>query len=70
MKLGAGTEISIKELLEMIVRLKKFDGRIEWDTSKPDGQPRGMLENSRAKQGLGLRERTSVEEGVGSTWDL
>ena len=67
--LGAGTEISIKELLEMIVRLTKFDGRIEWDTSKPDGQPRRMLDTSRAQERFGFRARTSFEEGLRNTID-
>lgn len=42
--LGAGFEISIKELVDLIVKLTGFEGEIVWDATKPDGQPRRMLE--------------------------
>jgi GDP-L-fucose synthase len=67
--LGAGFEISIKDLTELIVRLTGFRGRIAWDPSKPDGQPRRCLDTSRAEQAFGFKARTSFEEGLGRTID-
>lgn len=65
--LGAGFEISIKELVDLIVRLTGFDGRVVWDTSKPDGQPRRMLDTSKAKKEFGFQARTSFEEWLRQT---
>ncbi len=65
--LGAGFEITIRELAELICTLAGFDGRIEWDTSKPDGQPRRCLDTSRAKQGFGFAARTDLREGLKRT---
>ena len=67
--LGAGFEISIKDLVELIVKLTGFKGRITWDTSKPDGQPRRMLDISRAEKEFGFRAKTSFEEGLRKTID-
>ncbi|MBI3589616.1 MAG: GDP-L-fucose synthase [Candidatus Liptonbacteria bacterium] len=62
--LGAGMEISIKNLLELICRLMDFKGEIRWDTSKPDGQPRRMLDTSRAEKEFGFKARTNFESGL------
>jgi GDP-L-fucose synthase len=65
--LGAGFEISIKTLVELICELAGFDGRIEWDTSQPDGQPRRRLDTSRAKKEFGFVARTDFREGLKRT---
>ena len=65
--IGAGFEISIKDLANLIVRLTGFSGRIIWDTSKPGGQPRRCLDVSRAEHEFGFRARTSFEEGLKRT---
>jgi GDP-L-fucose synthase len=64
---GAGQEISIKDLVELIARLTGFTGRIVWDASKPDGQPRRMLDTSRAAAGFGFVAKTPFEEGLRQT---
>jgi GDP-L-fucose synthase len=65
--LGVGREITIKELVELIVRLTGFKGDIRWDASKPDGQPRRALDTSRAAQEFGFVARTSFEDGLRRT---
>ena len=65
--LGAGFEISIKDLVELIAKLTGFNGEIVWDSSKPDGQPRRMLDTSRAEKEFGFRAMTSFEEGLKKT---
>jgi len=65
--LGAGFEISIKDLVELICELTKFKGEIEWDTSKPDGQPRRCLDTTKARQEFGFEARTSFREGLKKT---
>lgn len=65
--LGAGFEISIKDLTEKIVELTGFKGRIEWDASKPDGQPRRCLDTARAASEFGFSARTSFDEGLRQT---
>ncbi len=65
--LGAGFEISTKNLVELIVKLTGFKGEIVWDTSEPDGQPRRMLDTSRAQQEFGFAAQTSMEEGLRNT---
>ena len=67
--LGAGFEISIKDLAEMICDLAGFDGDIEWDTSKPDGQPRRSLDTTRAKEEFGFEAKTDFREGLKRTID-
>jgi GDP-L-fucose synthase len=64
---GSGQEISIRELTELIAQLTGFRGRIEWDSSKPDGQPRRSLDTSRAAQLFGFRASTSFEQGLRET---
>jgi GDP-L-fucose synthase len=67
--IGAGFEISIKDLAHLIVELTGFPGRIAWDTSKPGGQPRRCLDTTRAEREFGFRARTSFEEGLQRTID-
>jgi GDP-L-fucose synthase len=65
--LGSAFEISIKDLVETIVRLTQFHGRIIWDTTKPNGQPRRKLDVSRAKERFGFVSCTSFDEGLQKT---
>lgn len=65
--IGAGFEISIKDLVELIAKIMGFKGKIEWDTTKPDGQPRRMLDVSKAEKEFGFRAKTSFEEGLKKT---
>ena len=65
--LGSGKEISIRELLELIRTLTGYTGRIRWDATKPDGQPRRWLDTSRAMTELRWRARTSLEDGLRKT---
>jgi GDP-L-fucose synthase len=67
--LGAGFEISIADLVRLITQLTGFRGHVEWDSAKPDGQPRRMLDVSRAEQWFGFRATTSFEEGLRRTID-
>jgi len=65
--LGSGYEISIKDLVETIAHLTGFEGRLVWDTSKPNGQPRRGLDVSRAEALFGFRATTPFEEGLRRT---
>jgi len=65
--LGAGFEISIKELVNRIATLTGFTGQIVWDATKPDGQPRRSLDTSRAKDAFGFKAGVSFEEGLKRT---
>ncbi|MCJ7740874.1 GDP-L-fucose synthase, partial [Candidatus Microgenomates bacterium] len=65
--LGAGFEISIKELVDLICRLTKYDGQIVWDSTKPDGQPRRMLDTSKALKEFGFKAKTPFENGLRKT---
>jgi GDP-L-fucose synthase len=65
--LGAGFEISIKDLVHQIARLTGFTGTIRWDTTKPNGQPRRMLETARARREFGFAASTRFEEGLAKT---
>lgn len=67
--LGTGFEISIKHLVVLICELTEFDGKIEWDTSKPDGQPRRCLDTSRAEREFGFKAKTEFSEGLKKTID-
>ncbi|MDE6005955.1 MAG: GDP-L-fucose synthase [Muribaculaceae bacterium] len=60
---GTGKEVTIKELAEMVARTVGYEGRILWDTSKPNGTPRKLLDVSKA-EGLGWRYQTELEEGI------
>ena len=65
--LGAGFEISIKDLVETIARLTGFKGEIIWDATKPDGQPRRCLDTQRAYNEFGFKAATSFEQGLRKT---
>ena len=65
--LGAGFEISIRELAELIAELTGFRGRLSWDRSKPDGQPRRMLDTSRARERFGFVASTPFRDGLTHT---
>jgi GDP-L-fucose synthase len=67
--LGSGEEISIKDLAERIVELTGFDGRLDWDTSRPNGQPRRALDVSRARERFGFVARVGLAEGLKRTVD-
>jgi GDP-L-fucose synthase len=65
--LGAGFEIAIKDLVPMIARLTGFQGKIVWDSSRPDGQPRRCLDVTRARERFGFTARTTFENGLRQT---
>jgi GDP-L-fucose synthase len=65
--LGNGREVLIRELVETITRLTRFEGEIRWRTDKPDGQPRRSLDVTRAFEKFGFRAETSLEEGLRRT---
>ncbi len=65
--IGAGFEITIKELAEKIVELTGFTGEIRWDSSKPDGQPRRRLDVSKANKYFGFEAKTPFDEGLKAT---
>lgn len=67
--IGSGQEISIKDLAELIAHLTGFEGRLVWDTSKPNGQPRRALDTSRAAAYFGWRAKVQFEEGLRRTID-
>jgi GDP-L-fucose synthase len=65
--LGAGFEISIADLASLIARFTRYQGRVAWDASRPDGQPRRCLDVSRAEKEFGFRATTPFEEGLRET---
>jgi GDP-L-fucose synthase len=65
--LGAGFEITIRDLATLIADLTGFTGEIAWDTAKPDGQPRRCLDVSRAEREFGFRAKTGFEDGLRAT---
>jgi nucleoside-diphosphate-sugar epimerase len=65
--LGAGFEITIKELAELIAKATGFSGSITWDTSMPGGQPRRKLDTSRAKEAFGFEAAVQFEQGIERT---
>jgi GDP-L-fucose synthase len=67
--LGAGFEISIKDLAELIARLTGFTGELVWNASQPDGQPRRSLDTTRAERLFGFRAQTPLEVGMARTID-
>jgi GDP-L-fucose synthase len=64
---GTGYEITIRELAQLIARLVGFGGQIEWDSSRPDGQPRRCLDTARAKEAFGFEAQVSLDEGLRRT---
>src|SRR5262249_39636612 len=67
--LGSGQEISIRDLVQTIARLVGFNGRVEWDATKPDGQPRRSLNTHRAEREFGFQAETPFVEGLRRTID-
>lgn len=67
--IGTGMEISIKDLFELIARLVGFKGRIKWDSSKPDGQPRRRLDVTKAIDAFGFKAKVGLEDGLKKTVD-
>ena len=65
--IGAGFEISIRELVRLIADRTGFRGKILWDPTKPDGQPRRRLDTSRAEREFGFRAKTALDEGLANT---
>jgi len=65
--LGVGKEITIRELASLIAELTGYEGKIVWDTSKPDGQPRRCLENSKARKEFAFEAKTDFTEGLKRT---
>lgn len=65
--LGSGMEISIKDLVTLIAKLSGFEGKIVWDTSKPNGQPRRQLDVTRAEREFGFKAQVGFEEGLRRT---
>ncbi len=65
--LGSSSEINIKDLVNIIVKETGFQGKIKWDTSKPNGQPRRKLDVSRANKEFGFLSSTTFEEGLRET---
>jgi GDP-L-fucose synthase len=65
--LGAGFEITMRELADKVARATGFGGEIRWDASRPNGQPRRMLDVSRARERFGFSASTSLDEGLART---
>jgi GDP-L-fucose synthase len=65
--LGAGMEVSIKDLAETVARMTGFEGQVVWDTTKPNGQPRRGLDTQRAKDYFGFEAQMHFEEGLKRT---
>ncbi|HIK35525.1 MULTISPECIES: GDP-L-fucose synthase family protein [unclassified Thermosynechococcus] len=65
--LGTGEEITIKNLVELICDLMNFQGQIEWQTDKPNGQPRRCLDTTKAKEAFGFRAQIPLKEGLERT---
>jgi GDP-L-fucose synthase len=65
--IGAGFEISIRDLVGLIIELTGFKGRVIWDETKPDGQPRRMLDTTRAYHEFGFKARTAFRVGLAKT---
>lgn len=67
LNLGTGDEISIRDLVELIGEVMGFEGTVEWDRSKPDGQPRRRLDTSRVENAFGWTASTGLREGLQAT---
>jgi GDP-L-fucose synthase len=65
---GCGSDLTIKELAAIVAKVVGYDGAVEWDTSKPDGTPRKLLDSSRLRE-RGWSPRISLEDGIRSTYD-
>lgn len=67
--ISGGKEVKIKELIAQICRLMNYQGKIKWDTRKPDGQPRRKIDGTRALKEFGFKPRMSLEKGLRKTID-
>jgi GDP-L-fucose synthase len=67
LNLGNGREITIKDLTELVAKLSGFTGKIVWDPTKPDGQPRRCLDVSAAQRAIGFNAPTTLEDGLRTT---
>ena len=65
--LGSDDEISIKDLVNLISEQMQFTGKIEWDKSRPNGQPRRRVSNKRAKESFEFKSETNIEDGLKNT---
>ncbi len=65
--IGANREILIKDLIKLICKLMKFEGKIRWDKTKPDGQPRRFVDATLAEKEFGFKAKTDFEEGLKNT---
>jgi GDP-L-fucose synthase len=65
--LGNGQEISIRDLAAQVARAARFSGRVTWDASKPNGQPRRRLDVSRARERFGFEAKTPFDRGLAAT---
>src|SRR5690606_11693704 len=65
--IGSSFEISILELVTLIQEIVGYEGKVVWDTSKPDGQPRRKLDVSKAKKAFGFESKTNFEKGLRET---
>jgi GDP-L-fucose synthase len=68
LNVGTGTDVTIRELAETVKRVVGFEGELAWDTTKPDGTPRKLMDVSRL-EALGWRARTDLEAGLAKTYD-
>jgi GDP-L-fucose synthase len=66
--IGVGEDISIKILAEKIKRMINYSGEVEWDSSKPDGAPRKLLDNSKI-QSIGWKSKIDIDEGLQLTYE-
>ncbi|VVB51528.1 GDP-L-fucose synthase [uncultured archaeon] len=67
--IGAGSEITIRELVALIAEIMGYDGKIRWDKTKPDGQPRRKLDTKKAEKEFGFKAKTPLKEGLKKTID-
>jgi GDP-L-fucose synthase len=67
--IGVGEEITIRDLVHLIAQVTDYGGEIRWDTTKPDGQPRRVLDTTRAREEIGFRASTSFTDGLRATVD-
>jgi GDP-L-fucose synthase len=65
---GSGSDLTIRELADLIAGVVGYDGPVEWDTSKPDGTPKKLMDSSRIRE-KGWAPRISLEEGIRSTYE-
>jgi GDP-L-fucose synthase len=65
--LGTGKEISIKNLVELLVKLTGFSGKVIWDRTKPDGQPKRCVDTEKAEKEFNFRAKIDLEEGLRRT---